>query len=66
MKLTRMKLPRFKDEDQEREFWATHSALDYLDTSKPKKGSFPNLKPSIAASMWSRSCTPLARRRPCS
>lgn len=41
------RIPKFENEDQEREFWATHSPLDYFDSSKPQKGSFPNLKPSL-------------------
>ena len=47
MKNVKAKAPIFKDEDQEREFWATHSPLDYFDSSKPLKGSFPNLRPSV-------------------
>ena len=37
----------FKNEDEEREFWSTHSPLDFFDTSKAKRASFPNLKPSL-------------------
>ena len=40
-------MPNFKTEDEEREFWATHSPLDYFDARNFKKSSFPNLKPSI-------------------
>lgn len=40
------KIPRFKNEAQEREFWATHDSTDYMDWSKAKKVVFPNLKPS--------------------
>ena len=48
MKKTRKKrIPKFKNEDQERQFWATHSALDYFDTSKARRVTFPNLKPSV-------------------
>ena len=47
MKLTGRKMPDFKNEDEEREFWATHSPLDYFDPKKFKRGSFPNLKPSL-------------------
>jgi len=25
-------IPKFKNKDEEREFWATHSPLDYFDT----------------------------------
>lgn len=27
-------IPRFKNEDEERDFWATHSAVDYFDFSR--------------------------------
>lgn len=39
-------MPRFNNEDDEREFWATHSAVDYFDLSKAQRVTFPNLKPS--------------------
>ena len=37
-------IPKFKNENQEREFWSTHSSVDYVDWSKAKKVTFPNLK----------------------
>ena len=40
------KIPDFKNEDEEREFWATHDSTEYIDWSKAKRVSFPNLKPS--------------------
>lgn len=40
-------IPKFKNEDEEREFWATHSPLDYFDTNNFKRVSFPKLKPSL-------------------
>jgi predicted DNA binding CopG/RHH family protein len=40
-------IPQFDNEDQEREFWAEHSALDYFEADKPRHGFFPNLKPSL-------------------
>jgi predicted DNA binding CopG/RHH family protein len=40
------KLPRFKSEDQEREFWAEHDVVDYFDWDRAVPGSFPALKPS--------------------
>ena len=40
-------IPKFKNEDEEREFWATHSPLDYFDTKDFKRAPFPNLKPSL-------------------
>ena len=47
MKKTNRKIPKFKNEDEEREFWAAHSPLDYFDTGDIKKASFPKLKPSL-------------------
>lgn len=43
----RKKIPVFKNEDEEAQFWVTHDFTDYFDIKKaivnPK---FPNLKPS--------------------
>jgi predicted DNA binding CopG/RHH family protein len=39
-------IPEFKDEDEEREFWATHDSTEYFDYSKAVRATFPNLKPS--------------------
>ena len=47
MKKPDKRIPKFKNEDEEREFWATHSPLDYFDTKKFKRASFPKLKPSV-------------------
>ena len=47
MKKIKRKIPNFKNEDEEREFWATHSPLDYFSSKRFKRGSFPNLKPSL-------------------
>src|SRR5437588_11452397 len=38
-------LPVFKSEEEEREFWATHDSMDYVDWSKAERVVFPNLKP---------------------
>lgn len=40
-------IPKFKDEDQEREFWAFHDSADYIDWSKAQKVILSNLKPSV-------------------
>ncbi len=40
-------IPDFKNEDEEREFWAKHSPLDYFDSKNFKRASFPKLKPSV-------------------
>ncbi len=39
-------IPRFKNEDEERAFWATHDSTDYLDWNKAVWVTFPNLKPT--------------------
>lgn len=41
------KIPKFKNEDEEREFWASHDSTEFFDWSKAiKNPGFPNLKPS--------------------
>ena len=39
-------IPKFKNEDEEREFWTEHDSTEFVDWSKAKRGVFPNLKPS--------------------
>lgn len=41
-------IPKFKDEDEEIEFWDKHSVLDFPDIYKPVKLDFSKLKPSTA------------------
>ncbi|MDA8431259.1 MAG: BrnA antitoxin family protein [Geobacteraceae bacterium] len=43
------KVPKFNTEDDERDFWATRDATDYLDFSQAEEAVFPNLKPSTRA-----------------
>jgi predicted DNA binding CopG/RHH family protein len=38
------KIPRFKSENEEREFWLTHDSTEYVDWSKAGNWQFPNLK----------------------
>lgn len=40
------RLPKFRTEDEERDFWAEHDVVDYFDWEKSVSGSFPALKPS--------------------
>ncbi len=40
------KIPKFKSEDKEREFWDSHSSTDYINWSKGKRARFSELKPS--------------------
>jgi predicted DNA binding CopG/RHH family protein len=39
-------IPKFKSEEEEREFWATHDSTDYVDWNKANRIHFSNLKPS--------------------
>ncbi|MFQ5459263.1 MAG: BrnA antitoxin family protein [Anaerolineae bacterium] len=41
-------VPRFKTEDEEREFWAVADSPHYIDWSKAKRVTLPRLKPSTA------------------
>jgi predicted DNA binding CopG/RHH family protein len=43
----RKTIPGFKSEDEEREFWADHDSMDYLDWSQAGRVIFPSLKPSV-------------------
>jgi predicted DNA binding CopG/RHH family protein len=40
------KVPVFKNEEEERNFWSKADATEYVDWSKAGKLTFPNLKPS--------------------
>jgi predicted DNA binding CopG/RHH family protein len=44
------KIPKFKNEDEERSFWAKNDSSNYMDWSKAQKNpALPNLKPSTKA-----------------
>lgn len=40
------RIPEFKDEDDEREFWSAHDSTEYLDWHLAERVVFPNLKPT--------------------
>ncbi len=40
------KIPDFKTEEEEREFWAVNDSAEYVDWKKAKRAVFPNLQPS--------------------
>lgn len=42
----RKKIPKFENEDQERDFWASHDSTELVGWEKAKRMKFPNLKPS--------------------
>jgi len=41
-----LNLPAFKNEDEERDFWAKINLADYYEPSDFQPVSFPNLKPT--------------------
>jgi predicted DNA binding CopG/RHH family protein len=41
------KIPKFRSEAEERRFWAKEDSTAYLDWSKAKRVTFPNLKPTL-------------------
>jgi len=40
------KIPKFKSEAEEADFWSTHDSTEYIDYSTAKRVIFQNLKPS--------------------
>jgi predicted DNA binding CopG/RHH family protein len=47
MNSKRKPIPQFRNEDEEREFWATHDSSEYIDWSKAERTpTFSRLKPS--------------------
>ena len=40
------KMPKFKNEEEERDFWSDHDATDYVDFSGAREALFPDLKPT--------------------
>ena len=41
------KIPKFENEDKEREFWSKHDSPEFLDWNKADRYPFSNLKPSL-------------------
>lgn len=41
------KIPKFKSEDEEREFWAKEDSTEYIDWENARKVISPDLKPSL-------------------
>ena len=40
------KIPAFKNEDEEREFWSKHGSTEYINWNQSNVAIFPKLKPS--------------------
>lgn len=41
------KIPQFKSEDEERDFWQKHDSTEYVDWKKAERLTMANLKPSV-------------------
>lgn len=41
------KIPQFRDQDHEFDFWSNADSTEYLDWSKAKPVRLPNLKPTL-------------------
>ena len=44
---TKKKIPEFRSEDAERDFWAAHDSTEFIDWRGGEKRRFPKLKPSL-------------------
>ena len=42
----RKRIPKFENEDQEREFWSEHDSTEFIDWSQAETAVFPRLKPT--------------------
>ncbi len=41
------KIPQFKSEKEERDFWQKHDSTEYVDWKKAERRTMANLKPSV-------------------
>ena len=41
------KVPKFKTEDEEQKFWASHDSTEFVDWAGAKRVILPKLKPSV-------------------
>jgi len=41
------KIPEFRNEDEEREFWATHDSTDYVNWKKARQVVLSEVRPSL-------------------
>jgi len=44
---SRKPIPEFKNEDEERKFWAAEDSTQYIDWSGGKRKTLPKLRPSL-------------------
>ena len=46
-KVKKKRIPRFRNEDEERDFWSSHDSTEYIDWSEAKNVTMPKLKPTL-------------------
>jgi len=46
-KVKKKRIPRFRNEDEERDFWASHDSTEHIDWSEAKNVTMPKLKPTL-------------------
>ena len=46
-KVKKKKIPKFRNEDEERDFWASHDSTEYTDWSEARNVTMPKLKPTL-------------------
>jgi predicted DNA binding CopG/RHH family protein len=44
--MIKKKIPKFRNEDEERNFWSTHDSSEFIDWRQAKRLTLKNLKPS--------------------
>jgi len=45
--MKKKQIPKFKSEEEEREFWSIHDATDFIDFSEARQALMPNLRPTL-------------------
>lgn len=51
----KLKVPKLKNENRERDFWAKINLAEYFEPADFEKASFPNLKPTSVSNPTRRS-----------
>lgn len=47
MPSTKKRIPEFRSEENEREFWAENDSTEFIDWQAGRRRKFPNLRPSL-------------------
>lgn len=45
--MAKKRIPQFKSEQEEREYWSSHDSTEHIDWSKAHKITLSNLKPTL-------------------